>query len=221
MFKRLRYQWTRIESVIGLWATFVLGFAPPVLLLLFGLAALVNEENARDAPAWLCFSGLAATAASGVWTARMASRALALCHPELGPPGSAPVKALLPEGAEERVTLPLAVVMGARLPRVPWLLAAPLGVWWLAHFGSGAFLGRRTTFWLESAVQRPSPLLLAVAPQALTFALTFAANLYLLLALALFVRSVPVLLRLWKFRLALNVAITLAVWVSASLSAFR
>lgn len=83
MMHRLHREWTKLESLIGLLATFIIGFAPPVLLFLFGLASLVNEENAKDVPAWICFGGVLVTGPMAVWTARMANSALHHCLPGL------------------------------------------------------------------------------------------------------------------------------------------
>src|SRR3954466_1512116 len=73
----------RGEALAGTTAVFIIGFAPPVLALLFGLAALVNEENAEWLPAWVCFPACLATGVLAVWLARVTARALYMCHPEL------------------------------------------------------------------------------------------------------------------------------------------
>lgn len=73
----------RAEAIAGTTAVFIIGFAPPILALLFGLAALVNQENAEWLPAWVCFPVCLATGALAVWLARIAQRSLYMCHPEL------------------------------------------------------------------------------------------------------------------------------------------
>src|SRR5437763_11553897 len=73
----------RAEAVAGAFAVFFVGFAPAVLALLLGLAALTNEENARSLPAWVCFPVMVGTGALAVWLAGSTQRALYRCHPEL------------------------------------------------------------------------------------------------------------------------------------------
>src|SRR5262245_57137448 len=70
------------EAIAGLFAVFFVGFAPAVLGLLFGLAALGNAENARELPAWVCFSVVLVTGPLAFWLARVAGHAAGRRFPE-------------------------------------------------------------------------------------------------------------------------------------------
>jgi len=125
----------RAEAIAGTTAVFIIGFAPPVLALLFGLAALTNRENAEWLPAWVCFPVCLAAGTLAVWLARVVSRALYACHPELRKldqtVAGQQTAILTPFDSDEpieRSTLPMAIVAGLSLPRVPLPLAVPLAL---------------------------------------------------------------------------------------------
>ena len=212
----------RAEAIAGAFAVFFIGFAPPLLSLLFGLAALTNEENARDLPAWVCFSVCLVSAALAVWLARIVQRALFMCHPELKKLDKAMMVAQKPvftpfdsDQPVEKTDLPMAIVAGMNLPRVPVLLAVPLAVWWLAHCGAGVFIGMRLDQWIESAFPHAPAAVKYVLPHVLNFGFSFATNIYLMLAVALFVRKTTALLWVWRVRLLVDVVLTAITAVPA------
>jgi hypothetical protein len=218
-------QWReRAEAVIGTAAVFIIGFAPPVLGLLFGLAALVNKENAEWLPAWICLPVCLASGALAVWLARLIQRCLYMCHPELRKLDRAMTrgqKALAtPFDSDkplEHLHLPMAIVAGLNLPRVPVVLAVPLALWWLAHAGTGVFVGLRLDDYIEMAFRTAPAWVKYVLPQVLNFGFSFATNIYLMLAVALFVRKTAVLLWLWNLRLFIDLILTAVTAVPALL----
>jgi hypothetical protein len=217
MLKGAKEWRARAEAIIGTLAVFVIGFAPPVLALLFGLAALSNAENAKELPAWVCFPACLVTGALAVWLARLIQRALYMCHPELKKLDqalAAKQQALLTpfdaDAPSEKVNLPMAIVAGMNLPRVPFLLALPLALWWLAHCGVGVFIGLRLDDYIDLAFRGVPPAVKYVLPQVLNFAFSFATNIYLLLAVALFVRRPTALMWVWNLRLLVDLVLTAA-----------
>jgi hypothetical protein len=212
------------EAVVGAAAVFVIGFAPPVLALLLGLAALVNRENAEELPAWVCFPVMLASGALAVWLARLIHRALYTRHPELrkldrvANPGQKP--SLRPFDSDEpleKIDMPMAVVAGVTLPRIAWPLAVPLALWWLAHAGVGVFIGLRADDYIESAFGQAPPWVKYVLPSVMNFAFSFATNIYLMLAVGLFVRKTTALMAIWRVRLFIDLVLTAITAVPALL----
>jgi hypothetical protein len=214
----------KAEALAGMFAVFFIGFAPAILGVLFGLASLVNAENARDLPAWVCFSVALVTGTLAVWLARMAQRALYMCYPEMRKldqsiqAGQKSVLDLAPdEGPTEKVKQPMAIVVGLNLPRIPVILAVPLALYWLAHAGSGVFIGLKLDVWVDSAFRGAPDAVKFLLPQVLNFAFSFASNIYLMLAAALFVRRLTVLEKLWSLRLLIDLILTAITAVPATL----
>jgi hypothetical protein len=212
----------RAEAIAGAFAVFFIGFAPPVLALLMGLAALTNAENAKDLPAWVCFPVALISGAFALGLARLIQRTLYMCHPELKKLDRAMLRGQKPlitpfdsDQPLEKTDLPMAIVAGMNLPRIPIALAVPLAMWWLAHGGAGIFIGLRLDQYIDSAVHDAPAAVKYVLPNVLNFGLSFAANIYLMLAVALFVRKTTVLLWLWKVRLLIDLVLTAITAVPA------
>lgn len=224
MLKEAKRWRERAEAILGTAAVFMIGFAPTILGVLFGLAALVNRENAEWLPAWVCFPVAVVSGALAVWVARLIQRALYMCHPELRK-----LDQVLTRGQKslmtpfetdqpvETVHLPMAVVAGTSLPRVPVLAAIPLALWWLAHASTGVIVGLRLDRYMDQAFRGAPAGVKYVLPQVLNFAFSFAANIYLMLAVALFVRNTTWLLRLWKVRLFIDLVLTAITAIPALL----
>jgi hypothetical protein len=212
----------RAEAILGTAAVFIIGFAPPVLALLFGLAALMNRENARWLPAWVCFPFCLVSGALAVWVVRVVQRALYMCHPELQKLDRAMTRGQKPlltpfdsDEPAETMKLPMAIVAGINLPRIPLLLAIPLALWWLGHAGAGVFVGLKLDDYMDSAFRRSPDWVKYVLPHVLNFGFSFAANIYLMLAVALFVRKTAVLQWVWKMRLLIDLILTAITAVPA------
>jgi hypothetical protein len=224
MLKEAKDWRDRAEAIAGVFAVFFIGFAPPVLALLFGLAALMNRENAEWLPAWVCFPFCLASGALAIWLVRLVQRALYMCHPELRKydevmaPQQKPL--LTPFDSREpleKMKLPMAIVAGVSLPRVPFLLAIPLAVWWLGHAGTGVLIGFRLDDYMEKAFRGAPAWVKYVLPHVLNFGFSFAANIYLMLAVALFVRNTTVLRWIWRMRLLIDSILTAITAVPALL----
>jgi len=215
MLETTKYLRARAEAILGTVAVFMIGFTPPLFALLFGIAALVNEENASELPAWLCFSVCLATAALAVWLVRIVRSALFACHPELRKLDQTMSEAQTPlvspfdsAAPIERLELPMAVVAGTRLPRLPILLRIPLALWWTAHFAAGAAIGLFGDYYARQAFAEAPGWVASAVPHVLSFGFSFAANIFLMLAIALFVHNTAMLLRIWKLRLLIDLLIT-------------
>jgi len=92
------------------------------------------------------------------------------------------------------------------LPHFRFYLALPLSIWWVGHFLFAPLL-RIAVANLGEATRLP--LLGFIWAQMMILGFTFAANLYLLLALGALVRRLDVLRTVWRWRLAVDLAIVL------------
>jgi hypothetical protein len=196
-----------IESVVSLVSAYAGGFLPPLLL---AVGALVAGTGRAQLPFCIILASCAAvTAVSAVWVARMAQAALAESCPRLARLlGGAHLAVWRPDSPLAPGT-PLAVVMAYRLPRIHWLLRPVVGLWWGAHFAGVAALGIMVKDVLNE-VLRHAPLFERVAlPLSMHLILLFAANLYLLLAVAVFFRNPTVHGRVWSWRFMIDLAMSL------------
>jgi hypothetical protein len=209
--------WEQAEAILGLLATFFIGFGMP--LAVFGCLVTVSRWENGWLLGGLFIADMVILGGLAVWVARLASRAWYACYPEWRQfeqqqmAGSGPVllSPFLPEEENEGPGehLPLAVRMAVRLPRFPWLLRLPLGLWWLGHFSSGVFLALGAGLWFERAFPATAPQVRFLLAQGLGFAFVFAANLYLMLALGLFTRRPETLSQCWRWRLVIDAAVLL------------
>jgi hypothetical protein len=108
-----------------------------------------------------------------------------------------------------RIRLPLALVMATQVPRIPVLLRPLLSLWWLAYFTAGGLGGWAVFAWARKVLVG-APVLRVLLPVVLDFGILFAVNLYLMLAAAALIRQPMLWQRLWRWRLAVDLALTLA-----------
>jgi hypothetical protein len=219
MWHRWREYLERIEAVLGLLATFIIGFALPVVALVTLVAGLVNWGWPWVPPSVLVLL-LATLPAVGL--ARLANAALhdrfpELVRHELKPAGAEPM--WFPFGDNPEIVpaqLPLALVMAARLPPFPFLPRPFLGFWWLAHFAAGIVLG----VGLHAAAHQAlagAPIARILVPQVLHFGVLFAVNLYLLLAVAVVLRRPALWIRVWRCRVLIDLAVMGAsLWIGGA-----
>lgn len=214
----LRDCWTFFESCIGLFAVFVMGFGPPVVMGLFGLGQLLSDPADRELPVWIFFGGMLLTGASAMWTAWIASDAFNACFPEAGrsevrgqqnalgwPP--------MASGLQKGMRPPLAVVMARGTPRMPLALGLLLSLWWLAHGAIGFLTHRFVGQWIAIVFADSSIATRIFAEIAVLFSISFANNVYILLGLGIFERRLTVLKNVWRWRIAIDVMQVLVIIV--------
>jgi hypothetical protein len=120
------------------------------------------------------------------------------------------MSAACPSGLRSQARLPLAVVMAIRLPNIPRLLRPIVSLWWLIHFAAGACVGLGVFLATQRGLQA-YPIMRVLVPLILDLGVLFAANLYLLLALALLFGTPHLWLKLWRMRLALDLVLLCAM----------
>jgi hypothetical protein len=194
----------KCEVLFGLTATFFLGFAPVVVLVMVSVFSFFLGE-------WVLFSpvilpAIAATAAA-VWVARAAGRAGAVCYPELGwgRDTASPPRTISRKGPP-----PYAVELGLQVATLHWLVRPVLSLWWCAHFAAGFWLVSATHHWIADAFDRPGTMVLVLFPLLVHLAFNVAANLYLILSVAALHADEWLLRRLWSARFLIDVAVTLS-----------
>jgi hypothetical protein len=185
--------WEVIEALAARMATLLIGYSPPLLFLILGCWGAVDRDAARFG---YCFLGLVLSLPVAVWLTLLLSRAeeARLFQVKLG----------------DRQALPLAVATAGHIPDLPWVLRPFLAAWWLGHFGIGLLVvlivplrpDRAGKDWQETVVLYALPLVIG-------FSFTLAANIYFLLALALFERRITVLQKVWRWRLVIDIAVGL------------
>lgn len=200
-----------LESIVGLIAVFFIGFIPSVFCLLMGLASLVNEENNREIRWWVLLSALPLVTALALWVAKMAGRAMRMSYPELAQWGERPFNGSSAprEPSVDSVDLPMPVTLAMNLPRIPLLLAPLLSLWWLSHFGGGILVSLGVDSWVEATFPHWSEVGKKGLAQAIGFPFTMALNVYLMLAVGAFTRRLTVLLRVWRWRIVIDVLVAL------------
>ncbi len=87
-----------------------------------------------------------------------------------------------------------------------------MGLWWTVDFRRRAALGMLAYDGLRQILKGGPFLQQVFRPLAFYVPLLFAANLYLLLAAAVFLRNPAVHARLWKWRLVFDLALALVAW---------
>jgi hypothetical protein len=205
------------ESIVGLLATFIIGFIPPVLLFLGSLPFLVNGNF----PLFLlCLIGGGLTGFLAGYVARLASRVVdrnglqpAYIEPTHEPIGVAD-DSTAPYGFDEEAVpapyaIPLVLAMAHELPPMRNLFRGTLAVWWLAHFGLAVFAGHVSASIVSASLVRPSPETVFTVGLVLHMALLFAANLYLLLAVAVVEPDQSIWYRVWDYRLPIDLTLAL------------
>jgi hypothetical protein len=189
-------KWSKLfaksEALLGLAATFMVGFATPLVSLLAAFVAIADYL-----PEWLQWLGILALPLAAVLTipvARLAYFAMDECFPQDKRPP---------------VQLPLAIVMAAHLPRIPLLLRPLLSAWWLAHFAMGGLMGFGLCVGTEKLLAAHH--LAAALPLIVYLGMLFAVNLYLLLAIAVLFHRPRLWMKLWRNRLLADVIVAVIV----------
>jgi hypothetical protein len=194
----------RIEVVLGLLAVFGIGFLVPTALLFGGglqicVHVYERSQNRRGLTGSELAIGLAMTLLGGVagalaiWVASLANFALRRRHPELE------TQKFKPSG-RKAVRLPFAIVTTMALPQLPVLCALFLCFWWAAHFLT-AFAAS-----VGAELAGKGSLNAYLICKGASFALTFAMNVYFLLALGVFSRKRRFLLGVWRYRFLVALA---------------
>lgn len=209
--------WVRAESLLGLCATFVVGYVPPVIL--FFLTAVAFEAGQRWLGGLAVVGTLAAVFVAG-WVTRMAATAFYQCYPDFRPSEpdrfflSRILKSSRPPDDSISPGTPLAVAMAARLPRMPWPIRPCLSVWWLAHFAGGVVVGLGAYRLVEGAFGGApigARVLLILLSLVIHVGILFAMNLYLMLAVAVVLRDPKIRQKLWDRRIMIDLGFTLVV----------
>jgi hypothetical protein len=205
-----RQRLVEFESIVTLLATYAGGFLPPLLL---GVVALAEGFGHGKLPFFVILVSLAAvTAVSAVWVSRMAHAALAVSCPGLAKLLGVAWRAVRHPEDQLPAAAPLAVVMAVRLPCIPWLLRPLVGLWWGAHFAGAAALAILVNQAMDEILKHAPMHQQVLLPLTMDLALLFAANLYLLLAVAVFFRNPAVHARLWSWRFVIDLVLVLVAW---------
>lgn len=106
---------------------------------------------------------------------------------------------------------PLALLVADRVRGVPVLLRPIVGLWWLGHFAGGALIGHWASRMFAGVLNNPGFGFLVVVPLALQFALLFAVNLYLVMAVAVVSRDRRPHEFVWRWRLAIDVLVSAGI----------
>lgn len=109
--------------------------------------------------------------------------------------------------------VPLALAMAIRLPNW-WTFLRPLiAVWWLGHFGIAALFGHLAARHLNG-MNNPGLITIPIT-LAVTMAFLFAANLYLMLSIAVSIPLPRIWLIAWRYRFVVDFVVTVATIASA------
>lgn len=200
----LRHFLAKLETIIGLTATFFIGFAPSVIMAVGTLVLLVHGE-------WNWgFLSIAGACVSGWLAGRVAGhagRSLTVCYPELMIGRPVPLKAdPLPS------SLGFAVHLAMSLPRMNRWMRPLLSVYWICHFAVGVVLAVAMHGWLNQGIRNPSLLTIAL-PLAFHVAFMIAANIYLTVGVAAITRNEDVVSAVWRLRFSIDLVLTLLVAV--------
>lgn len=187
-----------VEAVLGLLATFFIGFTAPLVLL---VAIILNRFSF-----FLGFVLAGLAVAASIFVARLASQSLEgqATAFRLGDP-----RPRLRDVHDDapRLEIPLALAMVARLPRFPRLIRPLLGGWWLLHFAGAAALGHLAAVQTLHEVNNATLIFSITIAGVVHFAFLFAANLYLLLAVAVLFPWPKLWLTVWQQRFLIDLVI--------------
>lgn len=200
---------TNIEAVLGLLAAFCIGLPIPLI----STVALLNAPflNPVDGQLLACPTFLV-TAYLCVTVVRLAGRAIEgetarrsfSLIPELN---------LRPRGSRrDEFYIPLSLAMAIRLPNW-WTVVRPfIAIWWAGHFVIAAVAGHMVAKELNGI--NNAGLVAIPFTIALTMAFLLAANMYLMLSIAVGVRHPRVWLAVWRYRFVVDLVLTVAMIVA-------
>lgn len=112
-------------------------------------------------------------------------------------------------------TIPLAIAMAVRLPAWPLLLRPAIGLWWLGHFATAAFLGHHIGAHSLQGVNAVNLFVAVPFTLGATFAFLFAGNLYLMLAVATIIKKPKIWLTVWQNRYFVDFVIAAILLLAA------
>jgi hypothetical protein len=197
------------EGVMGLLAAFFIGLPSP-----FVAATLVAVLSPQ---VWLALPVFLVTGYLSALVVRLAARAIEgddhRASFGMAPrPGSA---AAIPSYSSDPVHLPLAVAMAIRLPKWPTIVRPLVAVWWLSHFLAAAMIGHSVAAHCLKGVNNQGLIVGIPMTLLVTFAFLFAANLYLMLSVAVCIRRPGIWLIAWRHRFVLDLITASILLVTA------
>lgn len=189
------------EGVLGLLAAFFIGLPAPLMA---GVAVghLVPQVGVGLGIVTFLVAGY-----FSVLVVRLAARATEGDHPAEFTSGKLvstrqqeEMEDLPNEAVPSPIFVPLAIAMALRLPNWPMLVRPWIGLWWLTHFATAAFLGHHIAANLVNRMNNGNLWIGIPFTLLATFAFLFAGNLYLMLAIAACVKKPGVWLIVWRHR---------------------
>ena len=120
-----------------------------------------------------------------------------------------------PVVSDDPLYLPLAVAMAIRLPKWPTIVRAIVAVWWLCHFLAAAMIGHAVAAHCLKGVNNQGLIVGLPITLLVTFAFLFAANLYLMLAVAVCIRRPAIWLIAWRHRFVVDLITASILLVTA------
>lgn len=202
---------TNVEAVMGLLAAFIIGLPAP-LFATVGVMHLPLPN--RELLMVLAGATFFATAYLCLTVVRVGGRAVE--GDRFG--NSFYLKresqvAVALQRQEDEFFIPLSLAMAIRLPQW-WVPIRPfIAVWWLCHFVVAAVFGHMLARGLNGI--NNAALITIPISLALTMAFLFAANLYLMLAIAVSIRMPRIWLIAWRYRFVVDLVVTLAMIATA------
>lgn len=195
---------TNVEAVMGLFAAFFIGLPAPLVVTAGAMhLPLPNLELVLAISTVIFFS----TGYLCVTVVRLAGRAI---EGDFAAPRSVLLAVTKQRSSKnDEFYIPLSLAMAIRLPNW-WNSVRPfIAIWWLGHFVIAALFGHlaaRQLNGINNAGLVTIPITLAV-----TMAFLFAANLYLMLAIAVSVRLPRIWLVAWRYRFVVDLVVTIAM----------
>ena len=173
--------WGRVEATIGLVAVFALTFGPTAV---FGVAFLIAALLGELQVAIVTGVGVLVCGPMAFWLSDLCDQSL---QEYVGTMGR----------HEPDTKRPFAVIVAEKLPNLPAFIRLPLAFWWLMHFMGGSilcWLAKSQLLWQANGY----------VCFGLGFVFHFAANLFLVLAIATWTESTEATSRTWSWRIAID-----------------
>lgn len=203
MFKSLsrwRRSWNSFEAMLGLIVMFMLSFGPPTVA---GLAFLVTLLMGEWSSAAICALITVATGPMAVWLAKMSGAAV---EKFLAKPPKEMERLVIPanlKGTASGRQVPFALLMVGELPRLPLVARLPLAVWWSAHFAAASAFVVLSNLPVRQRMQGQG-LVESLLTLLICLLFTFAANVFLMLAVSVGFWSPAVTARVWHYRFVID-----------------
>lgn len=198
--RRAQFNWlSKCEAILGLTATFFIGFSPVVGL---GLGTIFAFVDGKWGIGCFCTVGACVTA----WLAGRVAAAAGQALPEeflVRQSGYC-------EPVAERGFRPFAVEMALRMPIPSGILRPLMFLWWLSHFAAGLVLAYLMHGWLNHGIRNPTLFTICI-PIALHLSFMVAANIYLTLTVATLGVKESTVASVWRMRFAIDLLLALVV----------